>query len=84
MNKGIGEVTRNKVRNLITVKFLDDIITYQQHMGRVDHGDHHRLMRTVLSNIATFKKWYKKAFLGLYDFSFLQVFTASNLAVNRP
>ena len=53
-------------------------------MGRVDRGYQHRLMGKGFTNITHFKKWYKKAFLGLAGFSFFQGFTAWNLAVNRP
>ena len=52
-------------------------------MGRVDRGDHHRLMGSGFANVTHFKKWYKKSFSGISDFSFLQAFTAWNLAVNK-
>ena len=42
------------------------------------------LMGVGLSNVAHFKTWYKKDFWGIADFSFLQGFTAWNLAVNIP
>ena len=50
-------------------------------MGGFDRGDQHRLMGKGLTNVAHFKKWYKKQFLVLADFSLLHVFTAWNLAV---
>ena len=53
-------------------------------MGGVDHRDQHSLMGAGFKNVAHFGKWYKKAFLGLTDFSLLQVFMAWNLAVNSP
>ena len=53
-------------------------------MGRVDRGYQHRFMGEGFANIAHFKKWYKKEFLELAGFSFLQGFTAWRLAVNRP
>ena len=40
------------------------------------------MMGAGFANVAHFKKWYKKAFLGFCDFSFLQAFTAWNLATN--
>ena len=53
-------------------------------MRGVDHGDHHSLMREGFENVAHFKNWYKKAFLGLPDFSLLQGFITCNLEVNNP
>ena len=53
-------------------------------MGGVDHGDQQRLMGAGFANLAHFKNWYMKEFLRLTDFSFLQGFTAWNLAVNIP
>ena len=82
MKKGIGEVTRRTGPNLITVTCPNDIIMYQQNMDGVDRGDQHRVMGAGFANVAHFKKWYKKAFLGVCDFSFLQAFTAWNLATN--
>ena len=35
------------------------------------------------ANVAHFKKWYKKAFLGIADFCLLQAFTAWNLSVDQ-
>ena len=39
-------------------------------------------MGTGFSNVAHFKKWYKKAYLGIADFSMLQAFSAWNLSVD--
>ena len=36
ITKGVGEVTRRKGRYQITLKYSKYIITYQQHMGRVE------------------------------------------------
>ena len=53
-------------------------------MGGVDHGDQqHRVIGAGFANVTLFKKWYKKAFLGIYDFSLLQAFTAWNLGVKK-
>ena len=41
-------------------------------------------MGAGFANVSHFKKWYKKAFLVLADFSFLWVFTTWNLAENSP
>ena len=45
-------------------------------MGGVDHVNQHILMREGFENVAHFKNWYKKAFLGLPEFSLLQGFKA--------
>jgi len=50
-------------------------------MGGVDRGDQHRVMGAGFSNVAHFKKWYKKAYLGITDFSMLNIFSAWNLSV---
>ena len=50
-------------------------------MDGVDRGDQHRVMGAGFANVAHFKKWYKKTFMGIADFSFLQAFTAWNLSV---
>ena len=76
MTKGVEKVTRINSRDSITVKYLNDMIKYQKHMGGVDCGDHHRLMGAGFASVVHFKKWYKKSFLGLTKFSLLQGFTA--------
>ena len=40
-------------------------------------------MGAGFSNVAHFKKWYKKAFLGISDFSMLQAYAAWNLAIDH-
>ena len=42
------------------------------YMGGVDLLDQHRVMGAGFSKVAHFKKWYKKAVLGIADFSMLQ------------
>ena len=74
MNRGFGKVTRRNGRDSITVKYPKGVITYQKHMGGVDHQDHHRLMGTGLENSAHFKNRYKKSYLGITGFIFLQGF----------
>ena len=37
----------------------------------------------MLCKCSPFKKWHKKAFLRMYDFSFLQTFTTSNLSIDE-
>ena len=59
-----------------------DIITYKKNTGGVDHGDQNRFMGTGFAILVHFKTWYKKYFLGLSGFSFLQGFKAWNLSVN--
>ena len=36
-----------------------------------------------MSNVAHFKKWYKKIFMGVADFSLLQAFMVWNLSVDQ-
>ena len=67
---------------LINVTCPNNVIMYQQNMGGVDRGDQHRLMGAGFANVSHFKKWYKKAFLGICDFSLLNAFSAWNLAAN--
>ena len=52
-------------------------------MGGVDRGDQHRVMGAGFANVSHFKKWYKKAFLGVCDFALLNAFTAWNLSVTK-
>ena len=52
-------------------------------MGGVDCGDQHRVVGAGFANVAYFKKWCKKAFLGFADFCLLQAFTAQNLSVDE-
>ena len=78
---GIGEVERQSGQEIIKVKCPNDVIQYQKGMGGVDRGDQHRTVGAGFANVAHFKKWYKKAFLGIADFSLLQAFSAWNLAV---
>ena len=74
MMSGVDEVARRVGSTIIKVSCPNDIIKYQKHMGGVDKGDQHRVMGAGFANVAHFKKWYKKAFMGLADFSFLQAF----------
>ena len=53
-------------------------------MGGVDPGDQHRVVGTGFENVVHFKKWYKKVFLAIADFSLLQSFTAWNLSAVTP
>ena len=84
MTKYVVQVTSRKVRDSISVKTPKNIITYKQHMGGVDCGDHNMWMVPVFANVSHFLKWYKKAFLGLTDVSLLQVIVAWNLEMNIP
>lgn len=82
MTKGLTSVKRRTGSNQIDVIVPKDIQKYQQYMGGVDRGDQHRVMGAGFSNVAHFKKWYKKAYLGIADFSMLQAFSAWNLSVD--
>ena len=74
MTKGVVQVTRKKGRDLITVKSSKDINSCQKLMGQFDPGDQHMLINLGFTNVAHFKKGYKKSFWGLNDFGFLQIF----------
>lgn len=82
MCKGLTEITRRTGPKKIRVAVPNDIEKYQNWMGGVDRGDQHRVMGAGFSNVAHFKKWYKKAYLGIADFSMLNAFSAWNLSVN--
>ena len=83
MKKGVDEVQRRTGSKLINVKCPNDIIMYQKNMGGVDRGDQHRVMGAGFANVCHFKKWYKKAFMGICDFALLNAFTAWNLSANE-
>ena len=52
-------------------------------MSDVDCGDKHQIVGAGFSNVAHSKKWYKKAFMEVADFSKLDAFTAWNLSVDQ-
>ena len=83
MKSGADVVARRVGSTVINVSCPNDIIEYQKHMGGVDKGDQHRTMGAGFANVSHFKKWYKKAFMGLADFSLLQAFSAWNLSVDE-
>ena len=83
MKHGTQVIQRRNGANIIDVTCPNDIVLYQQNMGGVDRGDQHRMIGAGFSNVAHFKKWYKKAFLGIADFCLLQAFTAWNLSVDQ-
>ena len=84
MEKGIGKVERRIGANKIIVPCPYDIIRYTQGMSGVDRGDQVRLVGAGFANVAHFKKWYKKAVLGIADFCILQALSCWNLAVDHP
>ena len=83
MKHGTQVVHRRNGANIIDVTCPNDIVLYQQNMEGVDRGDQHRMIGAGFSNVAHFKKWYKKAFLGIADYCSLQAFTAWNLSVDQ-
>ena len=83
MKHGFSMVSRRNGANILQVPCPNDIILYQQNMGGVDRGDQHRVVGAGFANVANFKKWYKKTFLGIADFCLLQAFTAWNLSVDQ-
>ena len=82
MKSCVSEVSRRTGATIIKVPCPNDVILYQKYMDGVDRGDQHRVVGAGFANVAHFKKWYKKAFLGICDFGFLQAFTAWNLSVD--
>eukprot|EP00957_Ditylum_brightwellii_P180921 13783791-Ditylum_brightwellii.AAC.1 len=52
-------------------------------MGAVDKGNQHRALGAAFCNITHFKKWYKKGYFGIADFSMLKSFSACNLSVDE-
>ena len=83
MVPGHQTVNRRIGRNIIEVTCPNDIVMYQKSMDGVDRGDQHRVMGAGFSNVAHFKKWYKKSLLGLADFSLLNAFVAWNLSAEK-
>ena len=83
MCKGAQTIQRRNGATLIDVTCPNDIVMYQKYMGGVDRGDQHRVVGAGFANVAHFKKWYKKAFMGIADFSLLQAFTVWNLLVDE-
>ncbi len=83
MKHGTQVVQRRNRANIIDVKYPNEILLYQQNIGGVDCGDQHKMVGAGFSNVAHFKKWYKRAFLGITDFCVLQAFTAWNLSVDQ-
>ena len=83
------DTTLHTYRKIVVSADLDpdlfklDIITHHDNVDGVDHVDQHRVVGCVFFNVALFNKWYKKAFMGPFGFSFLQAFTTCNLAVDR-
>ena len=65
MTNGVGQVTRRKDRESITVKYPKEIISYQQHIGGGDCGYQHRVMGTGLANVAHFKSVTRNIFWDL-------------------
>ena len=51
-------------------------------MYGVDRGNQHRTVGEGFTNVSRLKIWYKKDFLGISDFSLMQVFTAWNMSVD--
>ena len=83
MKPGIKTITRRVGSDLIDVTCPSDIVEYQNYMDGVDRGDQHRVMGAGFANVAHFKKWYKKVFMEIADFNFLQTFEAWNLSVQE-
>ena len=81
MKRGICTISRRVWLEIIEVTCPSDIVEYQTHMDGVDRGDQHRFMGAGFANVAHFKKWYKKVFMGIADFSFLQAYAVWNLSV---
>ena len=81
MKSGVETISRRVGANIVNVKYPSDIIQYQHNMGGVDRGDQ-QVMGAGFANVAHFKKWYKKAFMGIADFCLLNAFSAWNLSVD--
>jgi len=79
--KGLASITRRSGPKQIKVAVPGDIEKPQNYMGGVDRGGQHRVMVAGYSNVAHFKKWYKKAYLGITNFSMLNNLSAWILSV---
>ena len=83
MDKSVQIFKRRTGSKIIELTCPSDMDKYQKYMGGVDKSDQHHVMGAEFSNLAHFKKCYKKAFLGIADFSILQAYAALNLSVNQ-
>ena len=54
MKYGTQVVQRRNGANIIDTACSNNIVLYQQNMGGVDRGDHHRMIGTGFSNVASF------------------------------
>ena len=70
MNSGTSMIRRRTGSTNIEIKCPNNIVMYQKNMDGVNCGDQYRVMGAGFANVALFKRWYKKAFLGICDFSF--------------
>jgi len=78
MIKGLTSITRRTDSKQTKVIVPID----KNYMGGVDRGDQHRVMCAGFSNVTNFKKWYKKAYLGIAKFSMLNAFSAGYTGVS--
>ena len=79
-NIGTGQVRRQVGPNKESFNCPQMLIRYQTNMGGIDNGDQ---MRCHMGGFAThvhFKKWYKKAGLGIMDTMLLNSFIAWNMS----
>ena len=83
MKTGSSNVERRNGSKLIQFECPNDIILYQQYMGGVDRGDQHCTVGAGFANVSHFKKWFKKVFVVIADYSLLQAFTVWNLSVDQ-
>ena len=83
MKPGTKTIGRQVGSEMIDVTRPGDIVKYQTCMDCVDRGYQHRFMGAWFANVAHFKKWYNKVFMGIVDFSFLQAYTAWNFSVEE-
>ena len=83
MKPRVKTIGRQVGLEILDVRYPSDIFEYQTHMDCVDRGSQHRIMGAGFANVAHFKKWYKKVFMGIEDFSFLQAYASWNLSVEE-
>ena len=55
MCKGAKIIQCRNGSTIIDVTCLNDIVTYQNNMGGVNHGDQHRVIGAGFDNVAHFK-----------------------------
>ena len=83
MKPGVKTIGRGFGLEILDMRCPRDIVGYQTYMDGVDRGGQHIVMGDCFANMAHFKKNYKKVFMRIADFNFLQVYILWNSSVEE-